>query len=213
MTSFKYAVNNKFRVSEQTVIPVSLEKPPEDTHSHDPHGLLGGSGILGTLPLSKASVPALPTRFVVLAHARPGVDSDRLLDDETILDQLADVLARVGVGNLVNLVGIQPNLEMHIRLVQFTASAIAKHTLFLPHFMTPAARRFCSLRELIVAIKDLSETLKIENHAKWGSTSKCINVPEKVSGQTIQLADPRYLFLVLLGRRNLGALLLWQRFL
>ena len=42
------------------------------------------------------------------------MDSDRLLDDETILDQLADVLARVGVGNLVNLVGIQPNLEIHI---------------------------------------------------------------------------------------------------
>ena len=92
----------------------------------------GGSGILGTLPLSKASVSALPTRLVVLAHARPGVDSDRLLDDETILNQLADVLARVGVGNLIDLVGIQPNLEMHIRviLVQHTASVIAKHTLF-----------------------------------------------------------------------------------
>ena len=62
--------------------------------------------------------------------------------------------------------------------------------------MTPAARRFCSLRELIAAIDDFSETLKIENRANWGSTSKRINVPEKVSGQTIQLADsqnPRYL--------------------
>merc|ERR1719264_734809 len=54
-------------------LPVSLKKPPEHTHSHDPHGLLGGSAIL---------------------------------------DQLADVLARVGVGNLVNLVGIQPNLVL-----------------------------------------------------------------------------------------------------
>ena len=33
----------------------------------------------------------------------PGVDSDRLLDNETILDELADVLARVGVGNLVGI--------------------------------------------------------------------------------------------------------------
>merc|ERR1712025_817840 len=76
-------------------LPVSLKQPPEDAHSHDPHGLLGGSGILGTLPLSKASVPAFPARLVVLAHARPGVDSDRLLDHKTILDELADVLARV----------------------------------------------------------------------------------------------------------------------
>merc|ERR1719508_215 len=32
----------------------------------------------------------------------------------------------------------------------------SNHTLFLPHFMTPAARRFCSLRELIAAIDDFS---------------------------------------------------------
>ena len=40
----------------------------------------------------------------------PGVDGDGLLDDKTILDELADVLARVGVGNLVDLVGVQPDL-------------------------------------------------------------------------------------------------------
>ena len=44
-------------------------------------------------------------------HA-PGVDSNRLLDDKTILDELADVLAGVGIGNLVDLVGIQPHLKM-----------------------------------------------------------------------------------------------------
>ena len=41
------------------------------------------------------------------------MDSDRLLDDKTILDELADVLAGVGIGNLVDLVGIQPHLKMH----------------------------------------------------------------------------------------------------
>ena len=35
----------------------------------------------------------------------PGVDRHRLLDNETILDDLADVLARVGIGNLVDLMG------------------------------------------------------------------------------------------------------------
>ena len=43
-------------------------------------------------------------------RVKPGVDSDGLLDDKTILDELADVLARVGVGNLVDLVGVQPHL-------------------------------------------------------------------------------------------------------
>ena len=42
------------------------------------------------------------------------MDSDRLLDNKTILDELADVLARVGVGNLVDLIGIQPHLEQAI---------------------------------------------------------------------------------------------------
>ena len=35
----------------------------------------------------------------------PGVDSDRPLDKKTILDELADVLTRVGIGNLVDLMG------------------------------------------------------------------------------------------------------------
>ena len=42
------------------------------------------------------------------------MDSDRLLDNKTILDELADVLTRVGIGNLVDLIGIQPHLEQAI---------------------------------------------------------------------------------------------------
>ena len=41
----------------------------------------------------------------------PGVDSDGLLDDETVLDGLPDVLPRVGVGDLIDLVRIKPNLK------------------------------------------------------------------------------------------------------
>merc|ERR1712012_1268519 len=93
-------------------LPISLQQPPENTHPHDPHGLLGGSGILGTLALTETSVPSLPACFVVLANTGPGVDGNRLLDDKTILDELADVLARVGVSNLVDLVGVQPHLVL-----------------------------------------------------------------------------------------------------
>ena len=53
--------------------PISLEQPPENTHPHDPHGLLGGSGILGTLALTETSVPSLPACFVVLANAGPSI--------------------------------------------------------------------------------------------------------------------------------------------
>ena len=48
-------------------------------------------------------------------RVKPGVDGNGLLDDKTILDELADVLARVGVGNLVDLVGVQPHLRVKVR--------------------------------------------------------------------------------------------------
>merc|ERR1719454_1022285 len=43
-------------------------------------------------------------------------------------------------------------LALAISLISLGSS----QTLFLPHFMTPAARRFCSLSELIAAIDDFS---------------------------------------------------------
>ena len=63
-----------------------------------------------TFPLSIAGVPALPPRLGVLPHPGPRVHSHWLLDHKTVLDELADVLPRVGVGNLVDLVGIEPDL-------------------------------------------------------------------------------------------------------
>ena len=40
----------------------------------------------------------------------PGVDGYRLLDDQTILDQLPDVLPGVGISDLTDLIRIQPDL-------------------------------------------------------------------------------------------------------
>merc|ERR1719150_881106 len=51
------------------------------------------------------------------------------------------------------------SLRMFWRELALAISLISlgsNHTLFLPHFMTPAARRFCSLRELMMAVDDLS---------------------------------------------------------
>ena len=51
-----------------------------------------------------------PPGLVVGSNAGPGVDSHRLLDHQTILDQLPDVSPGVGVGDLVDLVRVQPHL-------------------------------------------------------------------------------------------------------
>merc|ERR1719318_492735 len=51
------------------------------------------------------------------------------------------------------------SLRMFWRELALAISFISlgsNHTLFLPHFITPAARRFCSLRELMMAVDDLS---------------------------------------------------------
>ena len=91
-------------------IPVSLQEPSEDPHSGNPHTLLAGPGILGTLPLTKPTVTTLATGFIISADTGPRVNSDRLLDDKTILNQLPDVLPGVGIGDLIDLIGVKPDL-------------------------------------------------------------------------------------------------------
>merc|ERR1719422_268408 len=72
--------------------------------------LLAGPGILGTLPLSKPTVTTLATGFIISADTGPRVNSDRLLDDKTILNQLPDVLPGVGISDLIDLIGVKPDL-------------------------------------------------------------------------------------------------------
>lgn len=55
--------------------------------------LLGHTRVGCALPLAEAHVTALPACLLVLADTSAGVDIRGLLDDEAILDQLADVLA------------------------------------------------------------------------------------------------------------------------
>ena len=63
-------------------------------------------------PLYFISLVLYPSgHYITIKQSLPGVNSDGLLDDETVLDQLPDVLPGVGVGNLADLVRIQPNLE------------------------------------------------------------------------------------------------------
>merc|ERR1719278_340116 len=82
----------------------------ENAHALHPEGLLGTSGVLGTLALSVSGVTALPPGFGGLTDTGSGVDGGGLLDGETVLDQLAHILSGVGVADLGDLVGVQPNL-------------------------------------------------------------------------------------------------------
>lgn len=76
-------------------LAVLLEQPPEDTHPADPDDLAGHTGIGRTFPLARASVPTLAPSFLVLANAGTRVHRHRLADDQTILNELPNVLARV----------------------------------------------------------------------------------------------------------------------
>jgi hypothetical protein len=57
-------------------------------------------------------VAALSPGEVEVAGAGSGVLGHGLADDEAISDELADGLARVGVGDLALLVGVEPDLAL-----------------------------------------------------------------------------------------------------
>lgn len=74
--------------------------------------ILRHTGIGGTLPLSETTVATNSSGKVQLTRAGTRVHGDGLSDDEAIGHELADRLAGVGVGDLVDLVGIEPNLAL-----------------------------------------------------------------------------------------------------
>ena len=88
------------------------EKTTEDTKAAHPENLRGHTGVGSTLSLTVATVAANSAGKVELASTGAGVHRDGLSDDEAIGNQLADRLARVGIGNLALFVGIQPDLAL-----------------------------------------------------------------------------------------------------
>jgi len=88
------------------------QKATEDTETAHPEDLAGHTGVLGTLPLTETTVTTKATGGVQLTGTGARVHGDGLADDEAILDELADGLARVGVGNLAGLVGVEPDLAL-----------------------------------------------------------------------------------------------------
>lgn len=74
-------------------LPVLAQQTTQNSHAADPEDLGGHAGVGGTLPLAQAHVASLTASQSILAHAGTGVHLAWLLDDQTILHQLADVLA------------------------------------------------------------------------------------------------------------------------
>lgn len=88
------------------------QEAAEDTLATHPEDLLRHTGIGSTLPLSETTVATNSSGEVQLTRTGTRVHGDGLSDDEAIGNELADRLAGVGVGDLVDLVGVEPNLAL-----------------------------------------------------------------------------------------------------
>ena len=87
---------------------VSSEQPAQNPPH--PGYLLGHLSIGRTLSLTYTHMPALPVSQGVFPASSPGMDSHRLPDDQLIFDQLLDLLAGVGIGDFISLIGVQLDL-------------------------------------------------------------------------------------------------------
>lgn len=72
----------------------------------------GHTSLLGTLALTQTTVSADSAGGGELTGTGAGVHGDGLADDEAIADELADGLTGVGVGDLIHLIGVEPNLAL-----------------------------------------------------------------------------------------------------
>lgn len=73
-------------------VAVLLQQTTEHTLALHPQQLGGHTSVRCTLALTETAMATLAAGLGVLAHTIAGVNHDRLLDDQTILDQFADVL-------------------------------------------------------------------------------------------------------------------------
>lgn len=91
-------------------VAVLLQQTAEHTLALHPHKLGGHTSVRCTLALTETAVATLATCLGVLAHTIAGMHHDRLLDDQTILDQFADVLTCRDLRNIYGLYTIHLNV-------------------------------------------------------------------------------------------------------
>lgn len=93
-------------------LSVLSEQTAKDTLSSHPEDLVRHTGVARTLSLTEASVTSLSLGSHVSLMASLGVNQVRSLDDEAILDKLADILTAVGQSNVGSLVRVHPDLSL-----------------------------------------------------------------------------------------------------
>jgi len=92
------------------VLSVFLQQSPQDSHTPHPQFLDGHTGVGRTFTFTGTGVTALSARKGILPRACARMNSLRLLNDQTVLDQSTDVLSRVGVGDFIDFIWIHPDL-------------------------------------------------------------------------------------------------------
>ena len=96
-------------LSSLPVLPQQTTQYPLSPH---PQSLGGHTSLCRTLSLTRAGVTTLALSSKEILCASSGVDDRRLDDNASILDELLDVRARVGVANLRLLSGVEPDFAL-----------------------------------------------------------------------------------------------------
>jgi len=91
------------------VFAVFLEQSPQDSHTPHPQFLNRHASVGSSLALAGTRVTTLSASKGIFPRTRARVNRLRLLDDQTVLDQPTDVLSGVGVGDLIDFVGVHPD--------------------------------------------------------------------------------------------------------
>lgn len=100
------------RRSQSIHSPHSIACPPPDSGRCHRDCIPWHTSIRSTLPLTEPTVSANSSGGSQGTGAGTRVHGDGLADDETILDELADRLTGVGVGDFAGLVGVEPDLAL-----------------------------------------------------------------------------------------------------
>lgn len=93
-------------------LSVLPQQPTQHPLSPHPHHFRGHASLSGTLPLTGTGVTTLALRGEQLLRARTGVNGGGLDDDASVLDELLDVGAGVGVADLGLLSRVQPDFTL-----------------------------------------------------------------------------------------------------
>ena len=92
-------------------VTVLSQQTTKNTSAAHPQNFERHTGLGGTPSFTVASVSAFALGFQAAVDATAGVDDGWFIDNEAVLDQLADILARVGHADLGVLVRVQPDLS------------------------------------------------------------------------------------------------------